>query len=541
MNRCLLPILLILLAFSPPTSAQNDVDAILSTALSTACNCAPQSLTFSLTPQTPCPTSYPSTFSDLACTIDGPSTTTIPATVSSVTILELQYGDLSVLQRVELPIPYSQTVEFHSVGGTGGSVNSGTGARTGVVIPGGLQVEVRGLTDLGEPVVLDFVVRYTGDCGESTWSVGDSVGWMTVIQASDPPSGCFPDGYDEDDLFDDIESAPQSGGAGELLSPLLKTATVVATKKIISNRVVSPAEDDSDARQRAKILDLLGNRDEGVEESDGDVNGDVNVGMSSIQYLLRPTESPTIVPPLFNKRDRRKPDLVEEPEEAEEAVEEEEVTEGEDGEVAEEEEEEELRRGSNRRQVTESPTLTPTQVPTVTQTEEPTSVPTAAFPTVGPTGIETEEPTINPTVGPTGIETEEPTINPTVTISPTTLNELPAIFINDLETERPLNNAETRWSADLKFRLRNPDDDRIEGAVVTIEYDNGFQGEMSTVEILKPSNEFGTALVTLGRFGFELGLINLRVLDIVAEGYVYDADLNTNKGTQCPLFSDACP
>eukprot|EP00593_Proboscia_inermis_P005046 CAMPEP_0171304614 /NCGR_PEP_ID=MMETSP0816-20121228/14356_1 /TAXON_ID=420281 /ORGANISM="Proboscia inermis, Strain CCAP1064/1" /LENGTH=140 /DNA_ID=CAMNT_0011784815 /DNA_START=125 /DNA_END=547 /DNA_ORIENTATION=- len=122
--------------------------------------------------------------------------------------------------------------------------------------------------------------------------------------------------------------------------------------------------------------------------------------------------------------------------------------------------------------------------------------------TAFPTGTLIVDPTVNPTVVPTQV----PTLTPTaiITDSPATVFNLPAIFIKNLLIEPPLNNAETKWSADLKFPLCNPDDGRIEGAAITIECDNGIPGEFFTVDTLDPSSKFGNAVTTLGRFTFDL-------------------------------------
>ena len=55
------------------------------------------------------------------------------------------------------------------------------GANNLGVIPGGLNMVLRGVNAAGEPVRNVFTITYTNDCGVPTFENGDAIGWVVFV------------------------------------------------------------------------------------------------------------------------------------------------------------------------------------------------------------------------------------------------------------------------------------------------------------------------------------------------------------------------
>ena len=55
------------------------------------------------------------------------------------------------------------------------------GANNLGVVPGGLNMVLRGVNDAGEPVRNVFTITYTNDCGVPTFENGDAIGWVVFV------------------------------------------------------------------------------------------------------------------------------------------------------------------------------------------------------------------------------------------------------------------------------------------------------------------------------------------------------------------------
>ena len=52
------------------------------------------------------------------------------------------------------------------------------------VVPGGMNMVLRGVTAAGEPVRNVFTITYTNDCGIQTFEEGDAIGWVVFVSVS---------------------------------------------------------------------------------------------------------------------------------------------------------------------------------------------------------------------------------------------------------------------------------------------------------------------------------------------------------------------
>ena len=52
------------------------------------------------------------------------------------------------------------------------------------VVPGGMNMVLRGVTAAGEPVRNVFTITYTNDCDVQTFEEGDAIGWVVFVSVS---------------------------------------------------------------------------------------------------------------------------------------------------------------------------------------------------------------------------------------------------------------------------------------------------------------------------------------------------------------------
>jgi hypothetical protein len=52
------------------------------------------------------------------------------------------------------------------------------------VVPGGMNMVLRGVNANGDPVRNVFTITYTNDCGVPTFTEGDAIGWVVFVSES---------------------------------------------------------------------------------------------------------------------------------------------------------------------------------------------------------------------------------------------------------------------------------------------------------------------------------------------------------------------
>ena len=160
----------------------------------TICGCSPASYTFRLRFDLTCPGNIVNDngISNNDCVVDSLSlnnTDLVPVSVSSITIIELGM----VLQ------PITQT-QFES---NNGFVNGSTIVYSSILesdpnlnevnITGGIQAIIEGVNAQQNQIINSWVITFTNECNVfPTFSVGDAIGWLEIIDFSFPTNQYCP-------------------------------------------------------------------------------------------------------------------------------------------------------------------------------------------------------------------------------------------------------------------------------------------------------------------------------------------------------------
>lgn len=122
-----------------------------------------------------------SSFSSSGAVIPDPaqsSVDVVPVSIYSIQFLEVD----SKFNVINQDSSYVRGIDFEN-----GAVFNYTSilskplAQTMGVVPGGMNMVLRGVTAAGEPVRNVFTITYTNDCGIQTFEEGDAIGWVVFV------------------------------------------------------------------------------------------------------------------------------------------------------------------------------------------------------------------------------------------------------------------------------------------------------------------------------------------------------------------------
>ena len=107
-----------------------------------------------------------------------PATDVAPVSIYSIQFLEVdpQFNVINQDSSYVLGIDFENGAVFNYT-----SILAKPLAQTMGVVPGGMNMVLRGVTAAGEPVRNVFTITYTNDCGIQTFEEGDAIGWVVFV------------------------------------------------------------------------------------------------------------------------------------------------------------------------------------------------------------------------------------------------------------------------------------------------------------------------------------------------------------------------